>query len=149
MIVDYTIDEAGSIIHIFQRGKHYEKRFTPYFFEPTRRGKFLSITDRSLLKIETTYPKDVPKLRSPKSYESDVLFPHRFILDKIKTINTDFSYLCFDIENTTENMPQDRNKAATGHSTIMTIAGSFVTPWNKKKNLDFVLYLKPFEKVAI
>jgi len=143
MIVDYTIDEEGSKIHIFRKGKHIVKKFVPYFFEPSSRGKDVTIDGKKVTKIEVQYPKNVPLIRSNRSYESDVLFPHRFILDKVKTINTDYSYLVADIENSTKHMPKERELAANGHSKILSIAGKFVTPWDSKKNYNFVLYLNP------
>lgn len=148
MIVDYAIDELGSIIHVFMKGKHHTYRFKPYYYEPSRKynGNEISITKRNIQKIEVLYPKDVPKKRSEKSLESDILFPHRFILDRIRTIDTDYSFLCFDIENSTKNMPKDRNEVTNGHSKVFSIAGSFECPWNSTKNYDFVLYLRPSDQ---
>ena len=58
--------------------------FVPYFYVPSSDGKYLSLDCERVKKIVCNCPEDVPKLREryTKHYEANILFVHRFMIDK-------------------------------------------------------------------
>ena len=75
------------------------KDFYPYYYELDKEGKHLGYDGKKLKKIIVNEPKEVPRLRSEDSYESDIIFTNRYIIDKIDTFDKTFiKWVMIDIE---------------------------------------------------
>ena len=68
-----------------------DNSFYPYFYEPSPDGRFLSYNNIPLKKVLCHEPGEVAKIRSKHSFESDIIFTRRYILDKIDKIEK-FNY---------------------------------------------------------
>ena len=83
-----------------------DNSFFPYFYEFDSNGKFKSYDGKSMRKIFVSKPSDVPKRRSEKAHEADILFTKRYILDRVKEIEkTTIKYAFIDIEVLADEMP--------------------------------------------
>lgn len=75
------------------------KNFFPYFYEPDPSGEYISYDGIKLTRVHCKHPGEVKKLRSSKSYEGDVIYTKRYIIDKIDKIEkSDTKYFLYDIE---------------------------------------------------
>ena len=88
-----NIFNEGRAVTLFCREKDRSLKiikddcFFPYFYEPNPDGKFKGFDGVSLKKMICTSPSEVPQLRSSQSYEADVLFTKRYIIDKVDTFD--------------------------------------------------------------
>lgn len=90
-----------------------DESFFPYFFEPHVDGKYKGFDGTPLKKLIVSEPSDVPKLRTSTSYESDILFTKRYVIDKIKEITpSPLRWCMFDMEIQTKpnEMPNPREQ---------------------------------------
>jgi DNA polymerase elongation subunit (family B) len=84
-----NVYNKGKIIYLFCRQPDgslkiiKDHSFTPYFYEPNEQGKFIGYDKIKLDKIKANEPKEIAEMRSENSYESDILYPKRYIIDKI------------------------------------------------------------------
>jgi len=98
--------------------------FFPYYYEKSMEGNFKSYRGDKLKKMFVSKPSDVPKQRSNESFESDIIFTKRYIIDKIDTFEkTKIKYCFVDIEVMSDELP-DVTKASKPISCI-TIYNSF------------------------
>ena len=98
--------------------------FFPYYFELDRNGDFKSYDGKSLRKMFVSTPKDVRKNRSANSYEADVRFTQKFMIDKIdKLEKLPIKYAFLDIEVLSDELP-DVKKADKPISCI-SVSNSF------------------------
>lgn len=75
------------------------KDFHPYYYEKNEEGKYIGYDGTKLQKIIVNEPKEIPIQRSNESYESDVRFTHRYIIDKIdKFDKCPIKHIMLDIE---------------------------------------------------
>jgi DNA polymerase elongation subunit (family B) len=125
--------------------------FFPYFYEPYGEGSVKSYTGVPLKKIILSEPSEVPKKRSNKAWEADVLFTRRFMIDRIKEFEKcPIKWAMFDIEVLSDELP-DINLADRPISCI-TIYNSFTKLYqtfylgdyeNEYQMIDdFINYLK-------
>ncbi len=87
----YTVENKKPVIHIFARDKdlnfyHFEiKDFKPYFYIPAK-SKTLkkSIYNEYVRRVTVDLPENVPEERKKyeKTYEADIPFVMRFLIDK-------------------------------------------------------------------
>ena len=112
-----NIHSIGNKIYLFNRINPEEMivtevhDFYPYFYEPDPKGTIPTYDGKLARKVVLNNPKDVAKNRSSISYESDILYTKRYLIDRVPVI--DFSptkYILFDIEILTEEFP-DVDKA--------------------------------------
>jgi len=83
-----------------------ETNFYPYFYEPDGEGNYIGYDGTPLKKVLCNEPSDIPKMRSSKSYESDVLFARRYMIDQIDKIDLcPIKYFFIDIEVLTSEIP--------------------------------------------
>lgn len=124
-----NIHNNDSEIIIFERDENgkqsicRKKDFFPYFYEPAQEVGTYTTYDRKKARIVyCTKPNEVKKKRSDYSYESDVLFVKRYIIDKIEKIEkTKLRYMMLDIEIKTEDLPKPKEeKKADGMITCIT-----------------------------
>lgn len=112
-----NIHNNGRTIYLFlrdEKGKQEIKEVTsffPYFFQKHPEGECKSYLGEPLKKMFVSVPRDVPKQRQNDSYEADILFTKRYIIDKVDKIEkTTIKYAFVDIEVEAEEMP-DANEA--------------------------------------
>lgn len=102
---EYQVENGKPIVYLFCRenGKRVVRKigdFIPYFYVLEKEKDNLQGLSQSpqcyhglhgekLTKIYTTVPSDVPKLREhySKTWESDVLFPIRYMIDKVDSLD--------------------------------------------------------------
>ncbi len=84
-----------------------DNSFFPYFYERDEiDGKFKSYIGEKLRKIFVTNPSDVPKRRSNNSYEADIIYTKRYMIDKIDKLEKCLiKYAFIDIEVLANEMP--------------------------------------------
>lgn len=107
-----NIYNKGHIVYLFERLESGElvisedKSFFPYCFEPDPNGKYTGYDGTKLKKTRYTTPGDVAKNRSVNSFESDILYPKRYIIDFVETFEkTPIKYLFIDIEILAKELP--------------------------------------------
>lgn len=73
--------------------------FYPYYFEPDEQGVYKGYDLKRLRKVIVSLPKEIPMQRSNESYESDVRFCQRYVIDKIEKFDKyPIKYCMLDIE---------------------------------------------------
>ena len=116
---EYRIENSKPVIYIFGRDEvghrniKVARDFEPYVYLPesasvrhdcivrTETGDFTSVLGEKLKKVIVKLPEDVPMVRSlvKKSYEGDLVFPVRFLIDKVDSLEkTPVCTLFLDIE---------------------------------------------------
>ena len=105
-----NIHSAGRFIYLFLRddnGKQIIEKvddFYPYYYElytPDLGDKKLYNTfdGKKVYKCTAIKPSDVKKFASHESYESDISYPKRFLIDRVDVIEKSPTKICmFDIE---------------------------------------------------
>ncbi len=129
--------------------------FYPYYYEIDERGKFLACDGQPLKKIICAEPGEVGTSRSIESYESDILFTKRYIIDRdIQFVKTDIKYLMLDIEIHAGEMP-DPKKALFPISCITVYNSAskqyrqwFLPKFNSETEMlnsfvDYIVYEQP------
>lgn len=126
--------------------------FFPFYFEPTKNpSKYVSYDGIPLKIVHTSEPNEIPKMRSLKSYSSDVKFTTNFLIYKIDCITKSSIKYCFmDIEILAKEMPNP--KEAKYPISCISIYNSFsnelktwfLGDWKDENNMldDFVIYIK-------
>lgn len=92
-----NIYSLGSTVFLFERNEKGELNiredpsFRPYFYVENEKGPYKSIYGERLEKIKCSEPYDVFKTRSNynKTFEADVHYTNRYIIDKIKDFGND------------------------------------------------------------
>ena len=92
-----NIYSLGSTVFLFERNEKGElniredSSFRPYFYVENEKGPYKSIYGERLEKIKCSEPYDVFKTRSNynKTFEADVHYTNRYIIDKIKDFGND------------------------------------------------------------
>ncbi len=91
---------------------NHVKSFQPFFYEPDINGKYVGYDGTKLTKIHCQAPHEVKKLRTKDSYEADVLYTKRFVIDNIDEITQSKTrYILYDIEVRVEDKFPDPYKA--------------------------------------
>jgi DNA polymerase elongation subunit (family B) len=103
-----TIESKGKDIILFGRDANniaYVQKiedFYPYFYVEDENGEFNTIDGKKAKKIECKDPKEVRELRDnyKKTYEADIRFVNRYIIDRVQEIPKEKVRLCYlDIES--------------------------------------------------
>lgn len=101
--VEYQVEHDKPVLYVFQRvdGQRVLTKvtdFVPYFYIPEEEkdkleglhitGPFLSSRGDSVMKVDTNLPADVGQLREvySRTWEADVLFPNRYLIDEVDTL---------------------------------------------------------------
>ena len=83
-----NISNLGREIVLFNRqqdGKlsiFRDKNFFPYFFQESSSGIFRTITGKKVNKVFCKLPSEISRKRDENSYEADILYPKRYLIDK-------------------------------------------------------------------
>ena len=97
----YIWHRIGKTLSIFK-----DKTFYPYFYNLSPTGTFRTIDNKKVNKVICSRPSDVKRRRDENSYEADVLFTRRYIIDKISSFGkAELKYSFVDIEVLTKELP--------------------------------------------
>lgn len=107
-----NISNKDRTLYLFCRDKQgnliidKDESFLPYFYEPHDEGDCKSYDGKLLKKIFVSFPSDVPKRRSNNSYESDIIFTKRYLIDRVDKIEkTNIKYSFIDTEMLADRFP--------------------------------------------
>lgn len=106
-----NIANVGREIYVWHRiGKTLscfkDKTFFPYFYQVQPNGIFRTIDNKKVNKVVCARPSDIKNKRDENSYEADIQFQKRYIIDKITAFGkADIKYSFVDIEVLTEVLP--------------------------------------------
>ena len=107
-----NIANDGKKIYLFNRQRdgslsiQQDNIFYPYFYEEDSKGLFLTIDGKKVRKVNCQRPSDIKSRKTANSYEADVLYTKRYIVDKIgEVLPSVTKYLFIDIEIQTKELP--------------------------------------------
>lgn len=101
----YLWHRIGKTLSLFK-----DKTFFPYFYQLSPTGIFKTIDNKKVNKVICSRPSDVKNRRDENSYEADILFTKRYIIDKIFAFGkADLKYSFIDIEVITKELPSYLN----------------------------------------
>jgi len=117
--------------------------FFPYFFEPDTNGDYIGYDGTRLTKICCTAPHEVKNTRTPDSYEADVLYPKRYIIDNIPTIEkSETRWIAYDVEVDTKGTEFPDPFEAKYKVTIIRVYDNYT---QERKTFDFRDYPSEYE----
>ncbi len=100
-----NITNKGRKLSLFIRNKENDLQietvnsFFPYFYIPSSEGTFKGYKGATLKKMIVSKPSQLIKNRTEDSYESDIIFTRRYLIDKVDTLEKCPIKYCFiDIE---------------------------------------------------
>ena len=106
-----------------------DRNFLPYYYEKTsdKESDAVSIFGEPLKKMYCEKPGDVSKERTSNSYEADIVYTKRYILDKVPTVEKSKTKIVyFDIEVQTPELPKpDQDKEAKYPVSVITIYDNY------------------------
>jgi len=109
--------------------------FFPYFFEPDPNGDYTGYDGTRLTKICCKAPHEVKNTRTSESYEADVLYPKRYIIDNIPTIEkSETRWIAYDIEVDTDGKEFPDPSEAKFKVTIIRVYDNYT---GERKTFDF------------
>lgn len=123
-----TIESKGNEIILFGRddtGKAYVKTITdfePYLYIESDDGEFITIDGKKVKMLIADSPKNVVELRNSVavSYESDIRYVNRYIIDKIDEMPKEKIRLCYiDIE--TQRTEEGYENPFLGKNPILSV----------------------------
>jgi DNA polymerase elongation subunit (family B) len=83
-----------------------ENGFFPYYYAPDTDGNYRSYKGEPLRKMIVSNPKDVASNRANNSYEADILFKRRYLIDRVEKIEkSPVKYAFIDIEVLSDELP--------------------------------------------
>lgn len=136
-----NIANIRSNIYLFIRNQDLSlkieeiKDFMPFYYEPSPNGKFLSYDNVKLDRIYCSEPSQIKERRSSSSYESDILYTKRYLLEKIPQFTKSPTVKCFfDIEVPSPDEFPNPENAKYPISTIRA--------WDNKSNKLNNFYIK-------
>lgn len=115
-----NIHNSKRTIYLFCRNDKgdleiYEKYdFFPYFYDVHPEGNFTSFDKKMLKKIFVSIPSNVPEIRKKDSYEADVLFVKRYLIDRVNKLEKcPIKYAFIDIEILSDELPNVQEASHT------------------------------------
>ena len=107
-----NIHNTKRTMYLFERdngGKLHIRKddtFRPYYYERDSNGKFETYDNLKARKVECADPGDIKLYKTGNSYEADITFPKRYLVDKIASIEVSpIKYIFMDIEILTKDFP--------------------------------------------
>ncbi len=125
--------------------------FFPYFYTPCEGGNFTSFKGKPLKKVIVSTPKEVNNNRTDNSYESDIIFTKRYLIDKIDEIEkTELKYCFIDIEVQSTKNPDVRyaeypvSCISVYNSSSKNIQTFFLPDYKSETDMinEFIAYMK-------
>jgi DNA polymerase elongation subunit (family B) len=97
----YVWHRNGKTLSLFK-----DKTFYPYFYQVSPTGIFRTIDGQKVNKVLCSRPSDLSRRKDENSYEADVNFCKRYIIDKVTSFGkADIKYSFIDIEVLTKELP--------------------------------------------
>jgi len=97
----YVWHRIGKTLSLFK-----DKTFFPYFYQVHSTGIYKTIDGKKVNRIVCARPSDLKNRRDENSYEADVSFTKRYIIDKITSFGkVDLKYSFIDIEVLCKELP--------------------------------------------
>ncbi|OEU69292.1 MAG: hypothetical protein BA863_04940 [Desulfovibrio sp. S3730MH75] len=164
MIIDYEIAGGKPVVHMWTRDgsgvkKHIKAIHKPYFYVADEAGSEKGLFGETLRKIETGKPTDVgeQRIKYPESWESDVLFSDRYLIDCVPNMSNFIPKICYlDIEQIKFSLEGNEPIIIVGCKSSFDKPGdldkvkSFVVAGDKKDIKDLeketTVYVFPDEK---
>ena len=101
----YVWHRIGKTLSCFK-----DKTFYPYFYQEAPTGLFRTIDGKKCNKVLCSRPSDIKNRRDENSYEADVLYHKRYIIDKITHFaKVDLHFSFIDIEVICPELPNYLN----------------------------------------
>ncbi len=129
-----------------------DNTFFPYFYELDKiDGKFNAYTGEALRKIFVSEPKEVRNKRSVNSYESDIIFTKRYMIDKIdKLEKCPIKIAWLDMEVQSDEFPNPKEAKfpisciSVGNSFTRQLKTFWLLNYNTEFEMleDFIKYMK-------
>jgi len=136
-----NISNSGREIILFNRqpdgqlSQFRDKNFMPYFFKESSTGIFRTINGKKVNKVFCKLPSEVARKRDENSYEADILYPKRYLIDKVgEIIKSPIKYIFIDIEIQTKTGVPDYlypNQPITSISIYNSLSKEIKTFWIK------------------
>ena len=83
-----------------------DRSFTPYFYQISPTGTYKTIDGKRVNKVLCNRPSDVKRRKDENSYEADIAYQKRYIIDKISVFGkAELHYSFIDIEVLTKELP--------------------------------------------
>ena len=154
-----NIANIGRKVYLFNRQKDgkltimQDQTFFPYFYEESNKGIFTTIDGKKVNRIMCREPRDVKAKRTNTSYEADVIYTKRYMIDKIgEVLPSPTKYFFIDIEILTKELPNYTNPdkpitcISIYNSLSKEIKTLFLGDWEEYGETillkDFVKYIK-------
>jgi len=97
----YLWHRTGKTLSLFK-----DKNFFPYFYQISPTGIYKTIDNKKVDKIVCARPSDLSRRKDENSYEADVSFTKRYVIDKITSFGkADLKYSFVDIEVLCKELP--------------------------------------------
>lgn len=114
-----NISNRKRLIYLFCRDEQgnqiieKDESFFPYYYELDPNGKFKSFDGKRLRKVFCNEPAEVAKVKTKNSYEADIIYPKRYLIDRVDTIDPcPYRYIFLDIEVLSKEFPDFKNPKA-------------------------------------
>jgi len=153
-----NIYNKGRKIYLFCRDEKGNQvidlveNFYPYYYEPSEQGSYKSFDGKKLRKIDCVTPYDLTKQKCDTSYEADIHYCKRYLIDKVDVLEKcPIKYTMIDIEVQAPDLPNA--ELAIYPISSITIYNSFtdktktwfLLDWQLEETKmleDFVTYMK-------
>jgi DNA polymerase elongation subunit (family B) len=97
----YIWHRTGKTLSLFK-----DNTFLPYFYQTSPSGLFKTIDGKKVNKITCARPSDLARRKDEDSYEADIPFTKRYLIDKISSFGkVDLKYSFVDIEVICKELP--------------------------------------------
>ena len=97
----YVWHRTGKTLSLFK-----DKNFFPYFYQISPTGIYKTIDNKKVDKIVCARPSDLSRRKDENSYEADISFTKRYVIDKITSFGkVDLKYSFVDIEVLCKELP--------------------------------------------
>ena len=149
----YVWHRTGKTLSLFK-----DKNFFPYFYQISPTGIYKTIDNKKVDKIVCARPSDLSRRKDENSYEADVSFTKRYVIDKITSFGkADLKYSFVDIEVLADEMPDVAvakypiSCISIYNSITEKITSFYLGDYDSEKTMldDFVLYIKREEPDVI
>jgi len=124
---------------------NHVKSFQPFFYEPDPNGEFIGYDGTKLTKIFTQAPHEIKKIKTKNSYEADVLYTKRYVIENIDEIpKSKTRYILYDIEVKVNDKFPDPYKAES--------PVTFIVAWDNYSDryrvFDYRKYESEYDMIA-
>lgn len=132
----------STIYYSYREGKELkiekDNSFKPFFYEENVHGQYKGYDGTKLTKIYTKAPHEIPRMRTDKSWEADVLYCKRWVISNLDEIKkSKYRYIAYDIEVDAKDNKFPDPKKAEYPITIIRVYDNYT---DERKTFDFREY---------